>query len=434
MSLSENLSEIATRLRLQAELPYNLRRTPGRRSLHKQYQDELSGLNDLDDIAEEPELLDELDESEDSDSELEIPAIPDRIPIDFNMATAVITNATKFTGNISDKTDPEKARLESYTVHQFLADLDSRIASQKITDEAAKIKEAQWLIDKDKGDARVILLSPQFAELKTYKAFKAKCIEVFQPKDYKDKFYNLQQLRALKVQGSEYTYMVDIRKAIDNVVNDIVANNNIVRVNGGPRHQMADIREVISYVSYGTIYAMMPEEYKAAFKKIQLDPREDHFTLLNNLKEKISENKVRTENEITAAIQTKGASPVKSTEKPTTSSNQTGKNYGSTTYQKQNNKGKTSQGQGQYKNNTTNRGGYSSNYSQGYNYNYGRSSNRGRGQQSYHNRNKTECRRCGRTNHKTHECISCDYCNRIGHYSQDCYQKQRDRNQQSQNN
>ena len=84
---------------------------------------------------------------------------------------------------------------------------------------------------------------------------------------------------------------------------------------------MVDLRQVVTYFSYGTIYAMLSDEYKLAFKKIQLDPKQDHLDLLNHLKEKVIENKVRREGEFAAVtwhIQQVG-------EKQTSSTNLTGK-------------------------------------------------------------------------------------------------------------
>ena len=352
MSLTKELERIRRRLAAFEELPYELRPTASRQSLHRQYLDAVNEENELDPIIEETEPGENSDSSSDESDEInldnpELPELPNRIPLNSNMATAVITNSTKFTGYIPDKSDPDKARLESYDVHQFLADLDSRIASLNITEEADKIKESQWLIDKDHGIARSVLLSPQFADLRTYAQFKAKCIQVFQPKDSFDKFYNLQQLRTLKMQNSEFTYIADMRKVVDHVVRDIVANNNIAKIDGGPRNQMADIREVVSYISYGTLYAMLPEEYKAAFKKVPLDPREDTYTLLANLKEKICENKVRIDTEVTAVMQSKSVPPVRNNEKSPSPSNQMGKNNSSNPPQRYNNRGRTNQ----YKNN-----------------------------------------------------------------------------------
>ena len=392
MSLIKGLGDLTNRLRNYTAVPYNLRQTPSRRSIRRQ---RLSLVENLDPIPELPE--------------------------DFlieDMATVIVDN-TRFVGHIADPNDPDKDRLESYTVYQFLADLDSRIQSKDIKTDLAKIKEAKLLVDKEKGDAKEVLLSPIFAEITTYDRFKTKCKEIWQPKEFKDKYYNLTQLRTLAEKGSEYTYMSEMRKAVDNVVNDVIANDNITKHAGAPRDQLVDVRELVSYISFGTIYANKNDDYKAAFRKIQLDPKEDHFTLLNRLKEKISETKIRKEPEITAVMHAKPAPSNKGNERQTTTAgNPTGKVSSSTPQQRFSNQGRNSSGQ--YRGN--NRGRYNNN-------NYGRTNYRGRGYESNNSGNRIKCAKCGRANHSTNQCISCDYCSRIGHFARECRIKQRDRNQ-----
>ena len=217
--------------------------------------------------------------------------------------------------------------------------------------------------------------------------------------------------------------MAEMRKAVDNVVNDVIANTNITKHDGGPRNQLVDARELVSYISFGAIYANKSDDFKTAFRKIQLDPKEDHFTLMNKLKEKISETKIRREPEITAVMQARSAPPNKGNERQSTAGNQTGKVSSSTPQQRNSNQGKNSSGQ--YRGNDRDR--HSIN-------NHGRSYNRGRGYQSNNSGNRTKCTKCGRTNHNTSNCISCDYCCRIGHYASECRIKQRDRNQGYQQN
>ena len=62
------------------------------------------------------------------------------LDIDFDDMASAILVQTKFVGTIKDATDPDKASLESYNVHRFLADVDALIQSKKITNDADKIK------------------------------------------------------------------------------------------------------------------------------------------------------------------------------------------------------------------------------------------------------------------------------------------------------
>ena len=60
------------------------------------------------------------------------------------MAT-VVTQVARFCGHV-EKSNPDKDRLEEYDVSKWLGDVEAHIASQKIKDESAKIKEALVLV------------------------------------------------------------------------------------------------------------------------------------------------------------------------------------------------------------------------------------------------------------------------------------------------
>ena len=113
---------------------------------------------------------------------------------------------------------------------------------------------------------------------------------------------------------------------------------------------MADIREVVSYVSYGTLYAMLPEEYKIAFKKVPLNSTEDHFSLHSNLREKISVGKVRQEIEYAAVTQNSNSNSDKRYSSHASTSQATGRGNSNNQSQRGNFRGRS------------NRGGYGRNY------------------------------------------------------------------------
>ena len=349
----------------------------------------------------------------------------------------VLAHSAKFAGTV-DISDPDKDRLERYNVNHFIADVESRLTSRKIQDEAAKIKEALVFVHPDKGDAHTIIISSMFTDVTTWDQFKQKCRSIWLKQDHKDRFFNLTQLRTIKKEGSDYSYMVKVRDTVDRLVTDIQANAHITKHAGGPRDQLVDLREVITYISYCTIYAIFPDDYKLAFKKITLDPKEDHLALLTRLKDKVTELKVRREDEIAAVtrhMQQMGEtsrSSTKVTNKPqntqkandyctnaTVGSNRGRYNSfsnhrGSKHYSSQGGR----QNMAQYNNQNV---GYStSNYSK---------NNRGRGNYQHSNpRSRMECKKCGRTNHWTSACRMCDCCNKIGHSANECYYRQRPQN------
>ena len=344
-----------------------------------------------------------------------IPVIPRPIPVQEDIMstvnTAILTHAAKFVGHI-DPNDPDKHRLEKYNVDHFLADVESRIASRSITNNIDKIKEALVFVHPDKGDAHSIMISAIFKEVKTWDEFKNKCKSIWKAEEHKDKFFNLEQLRTLTKHGTYSNTMVEVRDAIDRVADDMMVNGNIEKHKGGPRDQLVDLREALTYFSYGTIYALLPDDYRLAFKKIPLDPKNDHLVLLGQIKDKVQELRVRKAEEIAAVtrhtqnIGESTKSPPRVTNKPNSPS---GSNRGRG-YPNRNTRGTAPQNVGYQANS------YSHQRAKGNRFN-------GSG-----NRSRMECKKCGRTNHWTNACRMCDCCKRIGHSAADCYYRQGSQN------
>ena len=407
MSLQHKITEIKFKERLET-----LRQTPARIARVK----DLTKGNPVEDDNDDDDYLNfrdflgfEFEFDSDSDSESETGTMATQLPI-----------SNKFVGKIADPNDPDKHRLESFTVDLFLNEVDARIASKKLTDDTDKIKEAHLLVSADKGDANAIIFSSLFRKL-DYAQFKEKCKSIWQPGDHKDQFYNLLQLRNIKKVGTDHHYIVDLRHAMDRVVLDIIANPHITLHDGGPRDQLVDLEQVISYITYGTMYVNLSEEHKVAFRKIPLDPNKDQLEILNEIKSKITAEKVLSESETAlftqSKVREKGVFVQSKSSKP---------NNGSPPPNRSN-RGRNSSNQSQYRNNASTRNYQGNNYSSGsYRSSYGRTYGRGRDNQMYGNNSRNECRKCGRTNHRTVDCICCDYCLIPGHYASECYSRQRD--------
>ena len=322
----------------------------------------------------------------------------------------------RFVGKIKDLSEPYKYQLESYTVRQFLADLDSRISSLKITSDAAKIKEALILVHPEKGDAKEILLSPFFTdEVKTYADFKAKCLSIWEDQEHKNKFVNLQRMLSVKPTCTSMQFAVRTRIAMDRVLEDIFQSGCITKIDGGPRNQMVDAREMLTYVTYSNWFESLTDDYKQAFQKIELDPAQDHATLMIRLEAKIAESKIRKEtNEIVAVTQpTDGPSSGREL-----SSQGQGQGQGSSIQGNYQNVGR-----GSFREVNSPRNTYVQNQSQR---NYSRTYGRGQGPKSTHVQRNVVCQKCGRNNHRTNECRQCDKCKRIGHFASECYFRGRD--------
>ena len=367
----------------------------------------------------------------DSGTESDFDTLSSDSEIDEMSATAVITPTTKFVGTV-DENDPDKRKREAYTVDQYLADVDSRILARKITDPKEKIKEALLLVDPDKGDAHGLMTSSTFNAIRSYEELQRKCRLIWKPKAYKDKFYNLQQLRSPKKRGTDFSYMAELRTAIDRVLDDISKNNKFLVIAGGRSDNNIDARELLTYVTFGTMYDGLTEEYQKAFRKLTLDPKEDLVEVMGKIIEKASESRVRQE--VVAYTDSQAPSTENKSEKVLVT--QTSQHKGSgNNLQRGSFRGRGMQHS--YRGNVYNKGN-----SQAYNYNNANNSgysqrgynasHRGRNYRNQGDRGKIECKRCGNNNHRTHECKYCEYCNRYGHLISHCYSKQRDE-QKSQN-
>ena len=383
----------------------------------------------------------------DSESDLDFSGFfdPDSEPENLDMAYQIpIVN--KFVGRIMDPNDPDKQVLEAYHVHQFLADVDARIVSRRITAEAEKIKEAHLFVSQDKGDARVMLANPIFSDLTTYDQFKAKCISVWQPVEYQDKFYNLLQLRESARYGTDVFFLSELRKTVDRITQDIKDNPHITKHAGGKTDQLVEIHDISSYFSYGQMYAVMHEDFRKAFRKVQLNPSKDHLQILGEIKVNMAEEKVKSAADYVFHSPAKFNKEMQKMGKPQAcigikredSSQQYG-HYGQGQHQNRYQQGQHShqnpsnyyhQGQdsnvGQYRYDDY-YGSYQGYQSGGYRGGRGRGYGRGRNYKSQGDRNRIECKKCGRNNHKTEECTCCDYCGRPGHHISECKTKQRDK-------
>ena len=350
------------------------------------------------------------------------------------MASAtLIAQTTTFVGNL-DPNDPDKRKREAYDVEQYLADVESRIQDKECTTFKEMMKEAIALVDSGKGDAHEIMISTTFSDLTTFDEFKQLCRTIWKPKAYKDKIFNLQAPKNIKMTGSEFSYMTQVRAAIDRVVEDIKNNSNIKKT--GKDNHNADIREIVTYVTYGNIYDALNEDYKRAFKKLDLDPRIELVVLMDNIMQKA--NEVKLKQDIVAHTETCSLGPEEKSERTLVTQSfqnkRSSNTYGSRgrSYNNaQNRRGYTySSNRGQQRrrgyayNKLGQRGSTSTSY--GYNHRGQNGYSRGRGYTNQGNRGRPECRKCGYTNHQTSECLFCEYCERRGHTASHCYFKERD--------
>ena len=345
------------------------------------------------------------------------------LEFDFDEMASSVPILNKFVGHITDPNDPDKSKLEAYTVHQFIADVEARISAKKLTTDADKIKEAHLLISSDKGDAHSLVLSPAFEGV-TFDAFKELCILSWEREEYKDPFNNLLQFRNVKLTGTETTFLTDLITHGARIKADILANAQFPKAEVDNNNEYILIQHAIDYFAHGLIYANFPEEYRNALKENPIDPTIGLIKTLSNVRTNVVKKRTKLESETTLLTKHK--------EKKT---NEQSKNKNVGNSQSMNSsKDKSSQGQQYY-----NQGQYQNN--QGYNYQNQGSRGNFRGQSNYRGRGRGRgydrkpgnivCYRCGRPNHTANVCNRCTYCYAYGHYNADCYKKQRDEGRKS---
>ena len=359
------------------------------------------------------------------------PNTPDPDPPITTMA-ADIPITSKFVGRIADRTDPDRHRLEAYDVSQFLGDVEARITSKKITDEQCKIKEARLLVSSTKGDAIELFTSQVFQDIQTFAALKAKCLAIWKPLEERDKFNNLMSIRERKPSKVGYTYMAGLDVAVRRVISDIKLNNNFSRgqVNN---EDYFKLDEVVRYITYGTIYSHLTDEYRSAFKKVELDPKDDFLDLYTKIDEKVVLNSVRNPDDVTLLTKSTRNAERRNPKvkgqphqgQPSQVQNAQGQSSKKGSIKQKGNKGnqqKQHEGQGQSQQGKP----YQGQPRQGQpRSNQGYGSYQGRWGQSSYKPELPSCDNCGRRGHTIEECRACGFCNALGHNANDCIHKKR---------
>ena len=346
--------------------------------------------------------------------------------IDFDEMASATFIPTKFVGTIKDPNDPDKALLESYDVHRFLADVDAQIVSKKIATDADKIKQAHLFISSDKGDAKALVLSPAFENV-TYDEFKELCKLTWQREEYKDPFYNLIKFKNLKKDGTAADFIANLYEYGKRLKDDIINNRDFPKEKIGDKENMVEIQHVINYFAYGLMYENFSETFKNAFKECTIDPKQGPIKTFSNVKEIAVRKQTRIDQE--TVLYSRGK------ERKATENNNKNKNAGQTNPGYNSNKNKP---------NPTQQAQPQKQYSQGHSYstqnvqgyqrgqsNYrGRGRGRGYGHSNYQNQNqyKVVCFKCRTPGHKADTCRSCHYCCSHGHWIADCPIKYRDEN------
>ena len=344
----------------------------------------------------------------------------------------------KFAGNVS-RDDPDYDNLTVYDVEQFLVDLDTRIQTLGIQTDEAKIQEAQLLVNREKGDARWILVDHVFKKIKNYQEFKDKCREIYEPKEATDKFYNLNRLRTVKPRLNGHVYSMELAAAVANVVRDIDRNLSISKMKDPEGNTMVNLEQTINYIAYGTLHDYSKKEYQDAMRKIDLNPKEDLHRTYTRITEELRKSN-QGDIEFVGIVQNR---VVQGRNSPSNSQSIRGN-------QNQGANNAVQRGQGQYRGNTQGKRGYSnqvqrkaynnSNYNQGNSYDQGNSYGstgrrnfKGGSYRNQGNRGRAPCKRCNRNNHETSECIQCGYCNKFGHYETQCRSKHYEQSQGNSN-
>ena len=381
-----------------------------------------------------------------------------------NMATAVIQRVAKFCGKV-DKSNPDKERLESYTVDQWIRDVESLHTNKRVTGEKEKIQEALLLVNNEHGDAHQIITTGMLSRIDTFKDFKEKSLILWRQKAQTDAFFNLVNAQKVPYADNLGNYLSQIETMMVRVKDDMIRNSKMITDKPGKFDKnklVVGLDEVVRYMSYGAMFLGVPDAYKKALKKNEIDPTKDSVTLFNDLERETEKNVLKFSENFTGVTER------------TSGNNRNNNQYSQqrgfqNNWRGQNNRGRqpnNTQGyQGNYQGgnyygpqNGNNRGGRGGSYrgnrgsynrghyqNSGFTTSYANRGNRGaysnsnRGAYSNSNRGsynsfsdkgswtgtkpKVQCNNCGRTNHATAECITCSYCGKYGHYHNDCYSR-----------
>ena len=119
---------------------------------------------------------------------------PSGRPLHINMATGLYCSypaATqtlayhRFCGRLLDSEKTE-LYLASYTVERWISDTESRCISKGITEDHAKIAEANLGVHGTKGDANIVLTSKYMRSCINWATFKKKAYNYWKPKQARD--------------------------------------------------------------------------------------------------------------------------------------------------------------------------------------------------------------------------------------------------------
>lgn len=202
------------------------------------------------------------------------------IPLGTNIAdmsgAGVVTQNIRFCGHVG-RNHPDKQRLENYDVDKWLADTEGRIASFNITSEANKIKQAMLLVSPDVGDAHSTLNCKGFAKIATFDEFKAECRLLWSSPQRSDRLLNLYKFRSANFDADSMPNLyAQVQNNLETVKSDMMSLPKLT-VGGksefdDENKQLVDLDEVLTYIAYGTLYAVFGERERQAFKEIELDP------------------------------------------------------------------------------------------------------------------------------------------------------------------
>ncbi|XP_066953153.1 hybrid signal transduction histidine kinase M-like [Macrobrachium rosenbergii] len=342
---------------------------------------------------------------------------------------AIITQATRFCG-VVESSNPDKSRLESYSVNKWLADADSRISAGGITDERAKINEALLLISSESGDAHTTLNSVIFNKITTYTEFKRICLSIWEP--VSDPLYNLNKFLTQHYDGESIANLhADVEESTHRLIEDLQKTDITIGDKndfGDEAENLVDLRYVLNYLSFGTIYNALGEKEKKAFRKVKLDPRSDSLTALIAMRREMQKKEMDFSKESVGVTETQNERKGRNT---------------NDSYKRNNKYNDDSREIGNRQ--TSFQRKYAQNTRKNWNPNQKGRQNQSRngppiryhnGQYSNTNNSKPEnnsaqratpkitCENCGYTNHSTNECRKpriCAVCKKIGHLTKNCW-------------
>ena len=225
------------------------------------------------------------------------PPTSNSTPSPVNMAEQCTNFDIKFTGLVPES-DPEYTRYSGFTVHNWLADTENRIARRKLTDGPSKIKEAKLQVHQDKGDARIVLNSYDMQKITSWETFKEKCLLVWETTAEADAYTALVKFFD-DAPGSPIANLHDeLCRRNQDLTNTVLKSKMMVGDKDfwdgkENNHQLVRLTDIMKYMSIGSFFRCLSPSRKKTFRKLDWNFSDELLDVFYTYKKEHDKNIVK---------------------------------------------------------------------------------------------------------------------------------------------